>query len=55
MSGETDTESPCSLSKEALAARKRRNIWLGLALAGFVIIVLLITMVRLANGIPERM
>ena len=55
MSGEIDTESPRQLSKEALAARKRRNIWLGVALAGFVVIVLLITMVRLANGIPERM
>lgn len=53
MSEDTDSERP--LSKAELAARNRRNIWLGLSLAGFVILVLVITMVRLANGIPERM
>lgn len=53
MSEDKDSDQP--LSKAELAARNRRNIWLGFALAGFVILVLLITVVRLANGIPERM
>ncbi len=55
MNTNDESEPSQSLSKEELAARKRRNIWLGFALAGFVILVLLITMIRLANGIPERM
>jgi hypothetical protein len=42
---------------EALKARKRRNLWLGLALAGFVVLVMAITVIRLhtGTGISERM
>lgn len=45
------------LDAEALKARKRRNLWLGLALAGFVILVMVTTMIRLhtGTGISERM
>lgn len=35
---------------EELAARKKRNLWLGLALAGFVILVMIVTVIRLATG-----
>lgn len=35
---------------EELAARKKRNLWLGLALAGFVILVMITTVIRLASG-----
>ena len=35
---------------EELAARKKRNLWLGLALAGFVVLVMITTVVRLATG-----
>ncbi len=38
-------------------ARRSRNLWLGLALGVFVILVLLVTIVRLSTGvgISERM
>lgn len=55
MSEHDELELSKALSPDEQAARKRRNIWLGFALAGFVILVLLITVIRLANGIPERM
>lgn len=38
------------ITPEDLAARKKRNVWLGLALAGFVILVMITTIVRLATG-----
>jgi hypothetical protein len=42
---------------DALKARKRRNLWLGLALAGFVVLVMVTTIIRLhsGTGISERM
>lgn len=43
------------LSEAELAARRRRNVWLALALAGFVVLVGLVTVIRLGSGIPERM
>lgn len=45
------------MTPEELAARKRRNLWLGLALAGFVVLVMIVTIIRLATGtgISERM
>lgn len=43
------------LTEAELAARRRRNVWLALALAGFVVLVGLITVIRLGSGIPERM
>jgi len=36
---------------EFLAARKRRNIALGVALAAFVILVFVVTMVRLSGAV----
>lgn len=42
---------------EEIAARKRRNLWLGLALAGFVVLVMVTTIIRLSTGagVSERM
>jgi hypothetical protein len=51
-----DTPVP-QLDAEALKARKRRNLWLGLALAGFVALVMIMTIIRLhtGTGVSERM
>jgi hypothetical protein len=38
-----------SLDPEALAARKKRNVWLGLALFGFVGLVGITTVIRLSS------
>lgn len=38
------------MTPEELAARKRRNLWLGLALGGFVVLVMVTTIIRLATG-----
>ena len=38
------------LDAEATAARKKRNNWLGLALAAFVLLVGVITMIRLSSA-----
>ena len=48
---------PAQLSPEELKARGRRNIWLGLALFGFVILVGAISIIRISQGIgvSERM
>lgn len=45
------------MTPEELAARKKRNLWLGLALAGFVVLVMITTIIRLTTGtgISERM
>lgn len=45
------------LSDDEIKARNRRNIWLGLALFGFVVLVMVITVVRLytGTGVSERM
>lgn len=37
------------LEPAAIAARKKRNIWLGLALFGFVVLVAVTTVIRLSN------
>lgn len=37
------------LSDEELRARKRRNLWLAMALAGFVILVGVVTAIRLSE------
>lgn len=44
-------------SPEEIKAQKKRNMWLGLALFGFVLLVLMVTVIRLATatGISERM
>ncbi|MEZ5955130.1 MAG: hypothetical protein R3C13_12605 [Hyphomonas sp.] len=41
---------PAQLSPEARAAQKRRNLWLGLALLAFVVLVALTTFIRLSTG-----
>lgn len=38
------------LTPDELKARKRRNMWLGLAVAGFILLVFAITMAKLAAG-----
>ncbi|MBY9067030.1 hypothetical protein K1X12_08980 [Hyphomonas sp. WL0036] len=38
------------MTPEELAARKRRNLWLGLALGGFVVLVMVTTIIRLTTG-----
>jgi hypothetical protein len=56
MTGAPKPELP-PLDAEALAARRRRNMWLGLALAGFVVLVMIVTIIRLNTGlgVSERM
>jgi hypothetical protein len=57
MSDEQTPQVPQAPSVEEIKARNRRNMWLGLALFGFVVLVLVVTMVRLysATGVAERM
>lgn len=45
------------LDTDAVKARNRRNLWLGLSLATFVVLVMLMTLVRLhtGTGVSERM
>lgn len=50
-----DRPTPPDLDAEARKAQKRRNLWLALALAAFVILVGVTTIMRLGGGIPERM
>ncbi|MEO1029107.1 MAG: hypothetical protein AAFX02_08640 [Pseudomonadota bacterium] len=37
-------------TKEELAAQKKRNLWLGLALGGFVVLIAVISAIRLIPG-----
>ena len=48
-------EAPRPLTPEEDKARKRRNVWLAVALFGFVVLVAAVTMIRLGTGVPERM
>lgn len=52
-----DFPETARLSVEEIKARKKRNVWLGLALLGFVVLVMVTTFVRLNTGIgvSERM
>lgn len=47
---ETKHDAPQPMTDAELAARGRRNVWLGLALAAFVVIVLAVTVVRISQG-----
>nr|WP_321362333.1 hypothetical protein [uncultured Hyphomonas sp.] len=47
--GEEHFPEPAHLDPAALAAQKRRNLWLGVALLGFVVLVGLTTFVRLSE------
>lgn len=40
---------------EELAAQKRRNVWLALALVGFLVLAFVITITRIRDGIYWRM
>lgn len=53
----TGQDRPEIEPQEALAARRRRNLWLALALGGFVVLVMLVTIIRLSTGtgVSERM
>lgn len=46
-----------TLTDDQKKARKRRNLWMVLALVGFAVLIFAITIVRLGtgHGIPERM
>lgn len=48
----TDAPDPAAtqMTPEQISARKRRNIWLGLSLAGFVVLVMVTTIIRLTTG-----
>jgi hypothetical protein len=39
------------LTPEELKARKRRNLWIALSIAAFVVLVFLITMAKVKDGI----
>ena len=43
-----------SLSADELKARKRRNMWLGLAIAAFIVLVFAITMAKTGAAILDR-
>lgn len=48
--GDEKFPEPAHLDDAARAAQKRRNLWLGLALLGFVVLVGLTTFVRLSGS-----
>ncbi len=43
-----------TLTPEQERARKRRNVWIALSLAAFMVLVFLITIARLQAGVLER-
>ena len=45
---------PVIMTPEELKARKRRNLWLALALGAFMLLVFLITLAKLQAGVLER-
>ena len=42
------------LTPEELKARKRRNLWIALAVAAFVVLVFAITVAQLQGGVLDR-
>lgn len=42
------------MTPDELKARKRRNLWLAVAIGAFVLLVFLITLVRLQAGVLDR-
>ena len=42
---------PVILTPDELKARKRRNMWIALAIAAFVVLVFLITLTKLRDGL----
>ena len=51
MAPENDLPETVTLSPDEVKARKRRNLWIALSIAAFVVLVFLITMVKVKNGI----
>ena len=45
------SEPSVVLSPDEVKARKRRNLWIALSIAAFVVLVFLITMVKVKDGI----
>lgn len=43
-----------ALTPDELAARKRRNLWIALAIVGFVALVFLVTLARLQANVLDR-
>jgi hypothetical protein len=42
------------MTPEELQARKRRNMWIALSIAAFIVLVFLITLTKLQAGVLER-
>ena len=47
---ERENTQPRPLTEEAVKARKKRNLWLALSLAAFVVAVLIITMIKISES-----
>lgn len=48
---ESKVSGSVALSSDEVKARKRRNLWIALSIAAFVVLVFLITMVKVKDGI----
>lgn len=42
------------LTPEELAARKRRNLWIAIAVGAFIVLVFAITLTQIQAAVPER-
>ena len=47
---ERENTQPRPLTEEEVKARKKRNLWLALSLAAFVVAVLIITMIKISES-----
>jgi hypothetical protein len=45
---------PLIMTPEEARARRRRNLWIALAIGAFIVLVFLITVARLQAGVLER-
>jgi hypothetical protein len=45
---------PVIMTPEELKARKRRNLWIALAIGAFVLLVFFITLAKLQAGVLDR-
>jgi hypothetical protein len=51
MAADRDLPETVTLTPDEIAARKRRNLWIALSIAAFVVLVFLITMAKVKDGI----
>ncbi len=51
MAAENDIRETVTLTPDELKARKRRNLWIALAIGAFVLLVFFISMVKVQDGI----